>query len=195
MKLNIKLFTAAPAVWSSRNLAIVFGMCSFSSSISLLFCSRSSSFSLFWDAARRADWEGTRWVDGKLDSRYVCHRKFGGQLRIVKTRNCTSRGRSREKGVCHSVSARSGSEGRLRTLFLYAVMPCPRRQLTKDKIHAWIVVFNIGDGILEILDVEREFVLSFQIDKTLWQLFLMRCSEIWRTFEVTFVQRWPTGVQ
>jgi len=48
---------------------IVFLMESFGSRISWDFCSRSSSFSFEEAAALMADVEGTRYVEGKADSR------------------------------------------------------------------------------------------------------------------------------
>ena len=51
---------------------MVLGIESFGSRISWVFSSRSSSFSSCEAAARRAEVEGTRCVEGKEDSRKVC---------------------------------------------------------------------------------------------------------------------------
>lgn len=66
------MLKAAPNVWSRANLVRVLRTESLDSRISFVLSSRSSSFSLLEEAASMADFEGTRWVAGKADSRNDC---------------------------------------------------------------------------------------------------------------------------
>lgn len=66
------VLNAQPMVWSSANLARVFRIESLDSRIWCVVSSRSSSFSSLVAAAARAVSEGTRYWDGKVDSRKDC---------------------------------------------------------------------------------------------------------------------------
>ena len=82
------VLNAAPIVWSRRNFRRVLvrerrGSVSGVEGEFVWVGFSSRRVEVGEDAARMAVLVGTRWVEGKLCSRRVCQRKFGGQFMIV----------------------------------------------------------------------------------------------------------------
>ena len=75
--------------------------------------------------------------------------KLGGQLSILKTINWTNCAKSKEKGACMGYISSERARGPESLTSLWkAVIAWPIKQLVPARMHAWTVVFTMGEGIL-----------------------------------------------